>query len=50
MQMSPTEAEEAVQCALLEGYRLIDTAQLFRNEEAVGEPKAGGMLRAVSGS
>lgn len=28
---------EAVKTALLYGYRLIDTAQMYRNEDAVGE-------------
>ena len=34
--MTDAECEEAVSCALQEGYRLIDTAQLFRNEAGVG--------------
>jgi hypothetical protein len=35
-----TETEEAVACALQEGYRHIDTAALYRNEASVGELKA----------
>lgn len=35
-QVSPAETEEAVQCALSEGYRHFDTAQLYGNEAAVG--------------
>ncbi len=31
------ETEEAVACALQEGYRHIDTAALYRNEASVGE-------------
>lgn len=32
----PSEAEQAVSDAIAEGYRLIDTATAYRNEEAVG--------------
>ncbi|MCR2811205.1 MULTISPECIES: aldo/keto reductase [unclassified Microbacterium] len=35
-QVGPEEAESAVSAALAAGYRLIDTAAAYRNEEAVG--------------
>jgi diketogulonate reductase-like aldo/keto reductase len=34
--LSPTQAEESVYHALLDGYRLIDTANAYMNERAVG--------------
>jgi diketogulonate reductase-like aldo/keto reductase len=34
--LSPAEAEESVYHALLDGYRLIDTANAYMNERAVG--------------
>ena len=34
--MSPVQAEAAVICALENGYRMIDTAQAYMNERAVG--------------
>lgn len=34
--MKPQEAEEAVYNALMSGYRLIDTANAYMNERAVG--------------
>ena len=34
--LSPDEAENAVLCALKTGYRLIDTANAYVNEKAVG--------------
>lgn len=34
---SGKETEEAVRCALKTGYRLIDTAQIYGNEESVGK-------------
>ena len=34
--LSPTECEEVVRCALDTGYRLIDTANMYKNEKAVG--------------
>eukprot|EP00271_Cylindrocystis_brebissonii_P008102 TRINITY_DN22130_c0_g1_i1.p1 TRINITY_DN22130_c0_g1~~TRINITY_DN22130_c0_g1_i1.p1 ORF type:complete len:283 (-),score=35.22 TRINITY_DN22130_c0_g1_i1:911-1759(-) len=45
-QVSPADAEEAILFALGEGYRHIDTAQLFRNEAAVGRAvRASGIPR-----
>lgn len=35
-QVSPDEAERCVADALNVGYRMIDTAQAYRNEEGVG--------------
>lgn len=35
-QISPTECERCVSDALQVGYRLIDTAQAYHNEESVG--------------
>ena|SRR5690349_4649101 len=35
-QMSNEEAEQSVATALVTGYRLIDTAASYQNEEAVG--------------
>jgi diketogulonate reductase-like aldo/keto reductase len=40
-QIEPGETVEPVRVALDVGYRLIDTAQGYRNEEAVGEALAG---------
>ena len=34
--MTPAQAEAAVLCALTSGYRMIDTAQAYMNERAVG--------------
>jgi diketogulonate reductase-like aldo/keto reductase len=34
--MTPAQAETAVLCALTSGYRMIDTAQAYMNERAVG--------------
>ena len=34
--LSPDEAESSVRSALRCGYRLIDTANAYRNEKAVG--------------
>ena len=39
-QVPPQEAERCVSDALSEGYRLIDTAQAYFNEEGVGEAVA----------
>lgn len=36
-ELSPDEAKESVRSALKVGYRLIDTARIYGNEEAVGE-------------
>jgi diketogulonate reductase-like aldo/keto reductase len=36
-QLSPDQAKESVLSALETGYRLIDTAKIYRNEQAVGE-------------
>jgi diketogulonate reductase-like aldo/keto reductase len=36
-QLSPDEAYESVINAIKSGYRLIDTAKIYRNEEAVGQ-------------
>ena len=35
-QISPQDCEAAVRSALDVGYRMIDTAEAYRNEEAVG--------------
>jgi 2,5-diketo-D-gluconate reductase A len=46
-QVPPTEAVEAVRCALEVGYRHIDTAAAYRNEAEVGEAiRASGIDRA----
>ena len=46
-QVSPSECERCVSDALRTGYRLIDTAQAYHNEEGVGNavssPSATGM-------
>lgn len=40
------EGSESVNCALLKGYRLIDTAAIYGNEDAVGKGiKASGVAR-----
>lgn len=45
-QLSPDEAEESVLCALQGGYRLIDTANAYVNEKAVGRAmKESGVSR-----
>jgi diketogulonate reductase-like aldo/keto reductase len=36
-QLSPKEAKASVLAAIESGYKLIDTARIYRNEEAVGE-------------
>jgi diketogulonate reductase-like aldo/keto reductase len=36
-QLSPQEAYDSVKSAIDAGYRLIDTAKIYRNEEAVGK-------------
>lgn len=44
--MSPADAEEAVYNALLSGYRMIDTANAYMNEKAVGRGlKRSGVTR-----
>lgn len=44
--MKPEEAEEAVYNALTSGYRLIDTANAYMNERAVGRGmKRSGLKR-----
>lgn len=46
--LSPDEAEESVKEALKAGYRLIDTANAYQNEKAVGRAiKASGIPREV---
>jgi len=40
-ELAPEEAGPAVKAALSVGYRHIDTAQIYRNEDAVGEAIAG---------
>ena len=35
-QVDPKECERCVSDAILVGYRMIDTAQIYRNEEGVG--------------
>jgi diketogulonate reductase-like aldo/keto reductase len=45
-QLSPDQAKESVLSALETGYRLIDTAKIYRNEQAVGEAvKQSGIAR-----
>lgn len=45
-QVSPDEAERCVSDALSVGYRMIDTAQAYRNEEGVGSAiRKSGMAR-----
>jgi methylglyoxal/glyoxal reductase len=45
-QLSPKEAKASVLAALESGYRLIDMARIYRNEEAVGEAiKQSGLPR-----
>lgn len=41
-QASPEQASAAVRCALAAGYRHIDTATIYGNEEAIGESLAEG--------
>lgn len=44
--MNPAQAEAAVICALENGYRMIDTAQAYMNERAVGRAmKKSGVAR-----
>ena len=44
--MSPEQAEDAVYNALTNGYRLIDTANAYMNERAVGRAiKKSGLKR-----
>ena len=44
--MKPAQAEAAVLCALSNGYRMIDTAQAYMNERAVGRAiKKSGVAR-----
>lgn len=44
--MTPAQAEAAVLCALSDGYRMIDTAQAYMNERAVGRAiKKSGVAR-----
>ncbi len=46
--MSPDEAEEAVVNALDYGYRLVDTANAYVNEKAVGRAiKRSGLKREI---
>ena len=40
--LSPDEAEASCVSALADGYRLIDTANAYVNERAVGRAEAGG--------
>ncbi len=48
-QVEPTEAQRCVEDAISVGYRLIDTAQAYQNEESVGAAvktaTAGGVKR-----
>lgn len=45
--MKPTEAEQAVCTALQNGYSLIDTANIYRNERAVGRGmRKSGLVRS----
>ena len=46
-QIEPDETAEAVQRALEVGYRHIDTAEMYRNEQGVGEGvRASGLDRS----
>jgi 2,5-diketo-D-gluconate reductase A len=45
-QIQPDETVQSVRTALDVGYRLIDTAQGYRNEEGVGEALAGSAIPA----
>lgn len=47
-QVSPSECERCVTDAISVGYRLIDTAQAYFNEEGVATPYASAECRAVS--
>lgn len=51
-QVAPEECERCVVDAINAGYRMIDTAQAYHNEEAVGSAwkKSGGCCNAVSSS
>lgn len=40
-QMSPDDSQKAIPAAINTGYRLIDTATVYRNEEAIGESILG---------
>ena len=40
-QTPPDETEQVVKMAVDEGYRLVDTASMYRNEEGVGEALLG---------
>lgn len=44
-QVSPEECERCVSDALSVGYRMIDTAQAYHNEEGVGAALAGSGLK-----
>lgn len=45
-EISPDQTKQAVLSAFEEGYRLIDTAQYYQNEQQVGEAvKASGLNR-----
>ena len=45
--MLDAECEQAVRCAVQTGYRLVDTAVQYRNEEAVGRGiRTAGVPRA----
>ena len=45
-QVEPAEAERCVSDALSVGYRMVDTAQAYRNEEGVGAAvKKSGLKR-----
>ena len=49
-QTPPDETERVVEMAVDEGYRLVDTASMYRNEEGVGEALLGhtGLPNAAS--
>lgn len=49
-QTKPSETEKAVSTALEVGYRLIDTAASYGNEEGVGEAIKRAACRAKSSS
>src|ERR1700690_1031159 len=40
-QTPPDETERIVRMAVDEGYRLVDTASMYRNEQGVGDALAG---------
>ena len=43
-QTPPDETEQVVKLAVGEGYRLVDTAAMYRNEDGVGQALLGGRM------